>query len=157
VQSYQTVRLNLLSLKKWTAVDFLHDHDLKSVCRRPGRDITTTSVKKIRYMHEKKTVFSDFWHCPHSMRSRIYVTVGCPSGVCLSHHSTAAAACGGFAAESRAGRRYRPTAMAPQNGVGFWSAANADSAVLTAELTRLNTDLLRNNLPIVVGPTANNS
>ena len=99
----------------------------------------------------KKLFFSDFWHCPHSMRSRIYVTVGCPSGICLSHHSTAEAACGGFAAESRAGRRYRPTAMAPQNGVGFWSAANADSAVLTAKLTRLNTDLLINNLPIVVG------
>jgi len=26
-----------------------------------------------------------YWHCPHSMRSRIYETVQCPS-VCLSHH-----------------------------------------------------------------------
>jgi len=32
------------------------------------------------------------------MRSRIYVTVGCPS-VCLSHRSTVAAVSGGFAAE----------------------------------------------------------
>ena len=30
--------------------------------------------------------------------------------VCLSHQSTAASACGGFAAERRAGRRYRSTA-----------------------------------------------
>jgi len=32
--------------------------------------------------------------------------------VCLSHHSTAAAACGGFAAERRADVRYRLTAAA---------------------------------------------
>ena len=64
VQSYQTVRLNLLSLKKWTAVDFLHDHDLKPVCRRPGRNITTTSVKKIRYMHEKKLFSPIFGTAP---------------------------------------------------------------------------------------------
>jgi len=38
-----------------------------------------------------------------SMRSRI-----CPS-VCLFRHSTAAATCGGFAAERRADRRYRST------------------------------------------------
>ena len=44
------------------------------------------------------------WQCWHSMRSRVYQTARCPSGrlsvrlsVCLSH-STAAAACGGFAA-----------------------------------------------------------
>jgi len=70
--------------------------------------------------------------------------------VCLSHHSTAAAACGGFAAERRAGRRYRLTAA------GVWrlaatelepgaaarrSAANEDSVMLTAELTMSNTDL----------------
>jgi len=40
------------------------------------------------------------------MRSRVYVKVGCPTSVCpsvcLSHRSTAAAACGGFAAERRA-------------------------------------------------------
>ena len=44
--------------------------------------------------------------------------------VCLSHHSTAAAACGGFPAERRAGRRHRstasaagrPAAAAPQHG-----------------------------------------
>ena len=36
------------------------------------------------------------------MRSRVYVTIACPSvrpSVSLSHHSTAAAAYGGFAAE----------------------------------------------------------
>ena len=40
-----------------------------------------------------------------------YETVKRPS-VCLSHRSTAAAACGGFAAERRAGRRSRSTAGA---------------------------------------------
>ena len=42
----------------------------------------------------------------HSMRSRVYVTVRCPSvrpSLCLSRRSTAAAAAGGFAAE--VGRR----------------------------------------------------
>jgi len=44
------------------------------------------------------------------MRNRVYATVGCPS-VRLSHHSTATATCGGgFAAERRAGWRYRSTA-----------------------------------------------
>ena len=40
------------------------------------------------------------------MRSKVYMTVGCPS-VCLSHRSTAAVACGGFAAGRPTGRRYR--------------------------------------------------
>ena len=39
-----------------------------------------------------------------------------PSVRCTSYHSTAAAACGGFAAERRAGGRYRSTATAPQHG-----------------------------------------
>jgi len=64
-----------------------------------------------------------YWHCLHSMRSSVYETVERPS-VCLSHHSTTAAACGGFAAERRAGKRYRSTvastgrraAAAPQHG-----------------------------------------
>ena len=46
------------------------------------------------------------------------------SSVCLSHHSTAAAACGGFAAECRSGWKYRltaaraghPAATTPQHG-----------------------------------------
>jgi len=78
---------------------------------------------------------------PAYTRSRVYVTVGCLSvclSVCLSHHSTAAAACGGFAAERRAGAG-RPAATAPQHGdLARRSAANA---MLTAELTKLNTDL----------------
>jgi len=52
----------------------------------------------------------------------------------MSHHSTAAAACGGFAAERRT------TATALQHGA---AAANAGSVTLTAKMTRLNTDLLR--------------
>jgi len=46
----------------------------------------------------------------HIVCGRVYVR--CPSvcpSVCLSHHLTAAAACGGFAAERRAGRKYRST------------------------------------------------
>ena len=48
------------------------------------------------------------------MRRRVCVTVGCPSvrpSVSLSHQSTAAAAaCGGFAAERRAGKTRQSTA-----------------------------------------------
>jgi len=65
--------------------------------------------------------------------------------VCLSHHSTAAAACGGFAAECRSGWKYRLTAArrAPSSNdaAARRSAANADSAMLTAKLKKLNTDL----------------
>ena len=51
----------------------------------------------------------------YSMRSRVYETVRCPS-VCLSY-TPAAAACGGFAAVSQVGRRYRSIAarLAPQH------------------------------------------
>jgi len=52
---------------------------------------------------------------------------------------TAAAVCGGFAAERRAGRSYRsissgrPAAAAPQHGAAAGcSAANASSVALTA-------------------------
>jgi len=45
--------------------------------------------------------------------------------VCLSHHSTTTAACGGFAVERRAGRRYRSTAA----GLGHPAATgNSDTA-----------------------------
>ena len=45
-------------------------------------------------------------HCPHTMRSRVYETVERPS-VCLYRRLTAAAACGGFAAERPVDRRYQ--------------------------------------------------
>jgi len=67
------------------------------------------------------------------------VTVGGPS-VRLSRRSTAATACGRFAAERPAGRTYRSTA-ADAGAAARRSAANAGSVTLTAELTRLNTDL----------------
>ena len=57
--------------------------------------------------------------------------------------------CGGFAAERRAGKRCRSTAVSPaatalQHGAAARrSAAKADSVVLTAELTRLNTNQWR--------------
>jgi len=49
---------------------------------------------------------------------------GVRPSVCLSHHSTAVATCGGFAAKRRADMRYRltetnagrPAATAPQHG-----------------------------------------
>jgi len=65
--------------------------------------------------------------------------------VCLSYRSTTGAACGGFAAERSAGRRYRTIAGAGAQQHGDAArriAANAGSAMLTAELTRLNTDTL---------------
>jgi len=50
-------------------------------------------------------------HFYHWVCGRVYATVRCPS-VCLIQLSTAAAACGGFTAESRARRRYRSIANA---------------------------------------------
>jgi len=54
-------------------------------------------------------------------------------------HSTAAAVCGGFAAERRADRRYRSTAAA-----AWRSAANASRVTFTAaaDVEKTNTDLL---------------
>jgi len=52
--------------------------------------------------------------------------------VCLSRQLTAAAACGGFAAERPAGRRYRSTAGVSAAATRR-SAVNAGSVVLTAE------------------------
>jgi len=49
----------------------------------------------------------------------------------LSHHSTTAAACGGFAAERRAGMRYRSTAAA-----AGCSAVTEGSVTLTADVVR---------------------
>jgi len=72
----------------------------------------------------------------HSVRCRVYVTVGCPS-VCLSHRSTAATAVGGFAAERTVDRRYRPTAAAAVLRAPCRrrrrSAANVDSVMLRAD------------------------
>jgi len=51
-------------------------------------------------------------HCSHSMRQRLWM-VWCPSvrpSVCMSHLSTAAAACGRFAAVGPAGTKYRSIA-----------------------------------------------
>jgi len=66
--------------------------------------------------------------------------------VCLSHHS--AAACGGFAAERRVGRRYRLTVAGAQQQRRRSTALsrNAGSTMLTAELTRLNTDVKRHKV-----------
>ena len=77
-------------------------------------------------------------HCSHSMPSRVCETVERPSvrqSVCLSRHSTvsaAAAACGEFAAERRAGTgRHRR----PQHGAAARrSAANASSVTFTADV-----------------------
>ena len=61
----------------------------------------------------------------------------------LSHHSIAATACGGFAAESRAGRIYRSTAAAARRpaaaalqhvAAARRSAANAGNVTLTADV-----------------------
>ena len=52
-----------------------------------------------------------YWHCPHSMWSRVYETVEHLS-VRLSHWSTAAA-CGGFAAVGPPAWRYRSIAARP--------------------------------------------
>ena len=91
------------------------------------------------------TVDFVIWHCAHSMRNslagsikrssvRLFVGLSVLPSVCLSHRSIAVAArCGGFAAGRPAGRRYRSIA-----GAGTW---HAGSGMLTAEWTRLDTDL----------------
>ena len=69
------------------------------------------------------------------MRSRVYETVDRPSvclSLCLFHHSTAAAVCGGFAAERRAVRRYRsPTAAVAPISSGV--AARGRSTALSSK------------------------
>ena len=78
------------------------------------------------------------------LRSGVRPSV-CPS-VTLSHQSNAAAASGWFAAERRTRNRYRstaPAAAAPQPGsAARRSAANEGNVMLTAELTRLNPELV---------------
>ena len=88
-----------------------------------------------------------YWHCSHSITvtyphivaacSRVYVTVRCPS-VCpsASQISTAAAACGGFAAVSPAGRRYRSIAARPV------LSSNCEQCHVVSWRWKLNTDLL---------------
>jgi len=83
------------------------------------------------------------------MRSRVYKTVRCPSvcpSVSLSHQSNEAAACGGFAAERRTGKRYRSTAPGARQhqrripGRSTALSSNAGNVMPTAKLTKLNTD-----------------
>jgi len=60
------------------------------------------------------------------------------------HHSTAVAACSGFAADRRAGRRHQSTAAGAQQQRRRSTALSskcAGSVMLTVELTRLNTNL----------------
>jgi len=50
------------------------------------------------------TCWWNYRHCQHSMRSRVYETIELPSGCLVSHRSTTAAACGGFAAKRSEGQ-----------------------------------------------------
>ena len=72
----------------------------------------------------------------HTIPSSVYETARCPS-VCLSR-SPVAAACGGFAAVSPAGRIYRLLAARPapqQHGAAARrAAADAGSATLAADV-----------------------
>ena len=71
---------------------------------------TLNSLIRVHIPRNRHWAYS---HCSYCMRSRVYDTIVRPSvrpSVCLSHHSTTAAACGGFAAERRAGGIYRSTA-----------------------------------------------
>jgi len=98
-------------------------------------------IVKVEYFAVEKVTARDrteYWYYPHSMRSRVYDTVKCqyvylsdPS-VCLSHRSTAAVACGGFAAERPTGKRYRLIAGAGAQQQRR-TAADAGSVALTTE------------------------
>ena len=88
-----------------------------------------------------------YWHCPLSVRSRVYLTVGCPSvclSVCLSvcpvirpqQLRAAGLLLSAVLAGDIAAQRRSPSS----NGAAARpSAANAGSVMLIAELTRLNT------------------
>ena len=100
--------------------------------RHQVRQIYRSSVQRIHALN----VIDAARTLVHSMRCRVYITVGCPS-VCLSHRSTAAAAVGGFAAERTVDRRYRQTAAgavlrAPCSRRRR-SATNVDSVMLRAD------------------------
>ena len=94
-----------------------------------------------------------FWHCAHSMRSRVYKTVRCPSvRLSVSQSVPTVERSSGvrrvccwapYAQKISIDGGKRPTAAtAPQPGAAARrSAANAGNVMLTAELTRLNTDL----------------
>jgi len=77
--------------------------------------------------------------------SRVYVTVGRLASY-LSHHSTAAVHTDGLLLSTLwAGQidRQRQAPVPSSNGATEWhSAANVGSVMLTAELMRLNIDLL---------------
>jgi len=73
-----------------------------------------------------------YWRCPHSMRSRVYETVRCPSicpSVCPIRGS-------GFAAMGPSGRTYRSIAVRPalqqHEDTAQRAAANAGSATFPA-------------------------
>ena len=90
------------------------------------------------------------------MQSRVYESVERPS-VRLFHRSTAAAACGGFAAERRAGREYRSTAA----GVGAQQQRRSSTAFsskcgqchVDSRGTRLNTSSSSSSSSSYITPT----
>ena len=68
---------------------------------------------------------SGYWHCPHSMGSKVYETLRCPSvcpfvplSVCPSMGPQQQTRCCRFAAVDSAGRRYRSTAVAAAGECG---------------------------------------
>ena len=93
-----------------------------------------------------------FWHCAHSMQRRVYKTVRCPSvRLSVSQSVPSVERSSGvrriccwapYAQKISINSAGRPAAAAPQPGsAARRSAANAGNVMLTAELTRLNTDL----------------
>ena len=67
------------------------------------------AVRRAKNQATETCTRTGFWHCLHSMQTRVYVTVECPP-VCPSHRYTAAVVAGRFAAECPASRTYRSTA-----------------------------------------------
>ena len=102
------------------------DCDLNPGSSAPESNTITTRLPSHPFVGLERAIESCL-HCSHSMWSRVCEAVERPSvrlSVGVSHHSTAGAACGGFAAECRVDRRYRstaaaagrPAAAAPQHG-----------------------------------------
>ena len=109
---------------------------------------TTNCVWKIKWeLHENAlecgciTSLWRYWHCPRGMRSRVYVTIGCPSvrlfGPSFNRRCGVRRVC----CRAPRGQNTSIDSGGSQRPAARRSAANAGSVLLTAELARLNTDL----------------
>jgi len=121
--------------------DFWQNSDSRYACfciqwrRHANTDSRAFHVCSLGWLGQSSKVFGVLLYAAGSMQ-RYGVRPSVRPSVCLSQKSTAAAACGGFAAVSLAGRRYRSITARPvpsSNGAAAArrSATNASSVTFT--------------------------